>query len=136
MEKFLSDFLRAGSENFIHHARGECSRRDGIDVDLEIFQFQRQGFHQTDDCCFGCGVGADIRQRICCASTAENDDFAAPVFLKMRHRVSAWEEHAVEVDIHRPAPFRKIDRFQRSHRAIDASVQDQGVDIAEGLNGF
>lgn len=61
---------------------------------------------------------------------------AAPVFLKMRDRTPARKKNSVEVDIHCSPPFREINRFQRSHRAIDASVQDQGVDIAEGLNGF
>ena len=72
---------------------------------MKLLQFLGQRLHEPDGSGLGRSIGADVRQRIRRAATAQHDDFAAAGFFEMRNDRTTGEQDTIQIDVHRLPPF-------------------------------
>ena len=80
-----ADLVRPGGQDLVEQARVQRAGGDGVHIDLERREFERERFRQAHDGRLAGGVGADVGHGIGRAAAGKVDDLAvAAAFLNRR----------------------------------------------------
>ena len=115
----------------------DYARAQAIDLDAVLDVFRREAFSHVNDAGFGYAVnGLRFRPDDVPADRADQNDFARPVLDHGAGGGLGTEKGALQVNVHEPIPFMRLNFLGRFNGQCHTGVIDANIEAAQCRHGF